>query len=48
MRNYEDVFERLLEIPYSAHGGAYGYNTLHAAVRNGNSRETCQTKIRGN
>ncbi|CAL4994802.1 unnamed protein product [Urochloa decumbens] len=37
MRNYGDVFEKLLGVPYSAHGGAYGYNALHAAVRNGNS-----------
>ncbi|CAL4985142.1 unnamed protein product [Urochloa decumbens] len=37
MRNYADVFEKLLGVPYSAHGGAYGYNALHAAVRNGNS-----------
>ncbi|CAO2148285.1 unnamed protein product [Urochloa humidicola] len=37
MRNYADVFMRLLEIPGSAHLGAYGYNALHAAVRSGNS-----------
>ncbi|KAG2560985.1 hypothetical protein PVAP13_8KG114600 [Panicum virgatum] len=37
MRNYEDVFEKLLEIPGSAHGGAGNYNVLHAALRNGNS-----------
>ncbi|CAL4948018.1 unnamed protein product [Urochloa decumbens] len=37
MRNYEDVFDELLKIPDSAHGGAYGHNALHAAVRNGNS-----------
>ncbi|RLM69006.1 ankyrin repeat-containing protein [Panicum miliaceum] len=37
MRNYEDVFEKLLEIPGSAHGGAY--NALHAAVRNDNSEK---------
>ncbi|CAL4979749.1 unnamed protein product [Urochloa decumbens] len=37
MRNYADVSEKLLvEIPDSAHGGAYGYNALHAAVRCGN------------
>ncbi|KAJ1275130.1 hypothetical protein BS78_05G113200 [Paspalum vaginatum] len=36
MRNYADVFEKLLEIPDSAHQGAYGYNALHAAVRSGN------------
>ncbi|CAN6380939.1 unnamed protein product [Urochloa humidicola] len=37
MRNYEDVFEKLLGVPESAHGGAWGFNALHAAVRNGNS-----------
>ncbi|CAD6257766.1 unnamed protein product [Miscanthus lutarioriparius] len=37
MRDYEDVFNKLLEIPNSAHGGATGFNALHAAVRNGNS-----------
>ncbi|OEL30118.1 hypothetical protein BAE44_0008870 [Dichanthelium oligosanthes] len=37
MRNYADVFEKLLKDPDSAHGGANGYNALHAAVRNGNS-----------
>ncbi|CAO2141254.1 unnamed protein product [Urochloa humidicola] len=37
MRNYADVFEKLLSIPDSAHGGAFGCNALHAAVRNGNS-----------
>ena len=42
MRNYKDVFEKLLEIPDSAHGGMEGQNALHAAVRNGNSGETCQ------
>lgn len=36
MRNYADVAEKLLEIPDSAHVGAYGYNALHAAVRSGN------------
>ncbi|PUZ44130.1 hypothetical protein GQ55_8G065700 [Panicum hallii var. hallii] len=37
MRNDQDAFEKLLEIPDSAHGGAYGYNALHAAVRNDNA-----------
>ncbi|KAM0867130.1 hypothetical protein ACQ4PT_042198 [Festuca glaucescens] len=37
MRNFTDVALRLLEISDSAHGGQYGYNSLHAAVRNGNS-----------
>jgi ankyrin repeat protein len=40
MRNYEDVFHKLLEIPNSAHGGATGFNALHAAVRNGNLGES--------
>ena len=40
MRDYEDVFNKLLEIPNSAHGGATGFNALRAAVRNGNSGET--------
>lgn len=39
MRNYEDVFEKLLEIPDSAHVGVHDSNALHAAVRNGNSGE---------
>lgn len=39
MRNYADVFEKLLEIPDSAHVGAHNFNALHAAVRNGNSGE---------
>ncbi|WVZ53437.1 hypothetical protein U9M48_004380 [Paspalum notatum var. saurae] len=37
MRDYADVFDVLLEIPGSAHGGATGMNALHAAVTNGNS-----------
>ncbi|XP_062198202.1 ankyrin repeat-containing protein NPR4-like [Phragmites australis] len=37
MRNYEEVFERLLGIPDSGHGGACACNALLAAVRNGNS-----------
>lgn len=37
MRNYEDVFEKLLEIPSSAHGGPGGINALYAAARNSNS-----------
>jgi hypothetical protein len=40
MRNDQDAFEKLLEIPDSAHGGAYGYNALHAAVRNDNAGES--------
>ena len=42
MRNYRDVFESLCVIPDSAHGGVDGENALHAAVRNGNSGDTCQ------
>ncbi|KAL6658576.1 hypothetical protein ACP70R_004162 [Stipagrostis hirtigluma subsp. patula] len=37
MRDFMDVFKKLLEIPDSAHKGAYGYNALHAAVRRGNA-----------
>ncbi|CAL4994792.1 unnamed protein product [Urochloa decumbens] len=37
MRNYDDVLEELLGVPDSAHGGAHGYNALHAAVRSGSS-----------
>ncbi|KAL6660512.1 hypothetical protein ACP70R_001547 [Stipagrostis hirtigluma subsp. patula] len=40
VRNYADIFEKLLEIPDSAHGGTYGHNALHAAVRNGNAAFT--------
>ncbi|KAG8089681.1 hypothetical protein GUJ93_ZPchr0011g28421 [Zizania palustris] len=36
MREFTDVFRKLLEIPESAHVGSCGYNALHAAVRNGN------------
>ena len=36
MRNFTDVFEKLLEVPDSAHGGISGYNALHATVRNDN------------
>ncbi|WVZ64199.1 hypothetical protein U9M48_013760, partial [Paspalum notatum var. saurae] len=37
MRDNKDVFDVLLEIPGSAHVGAFGMNALHAAVRNDNS-----------
>ncbi|WVZ53438.1 hypothetical protein U9M48_004381 [Paspalum notatum var. saurae] len=37
IRDDADVFDALLEIHGSAHGGARGYNALQAAVRNGNS-----------
>lgn len=40
MRDYEDVFQRLLEIPVGCpDSGIFGYNALHAAVRNGNTGE---------
>ncbi|XP_006661629.2 ankyrin repeat-containing protein At5g02620-like [Oryza brachyantha] len=37
MRNFKNIFEKLLEIPDSADGGTYGYNALHAAFRNNNA-----------
>ncbi|XP_062202925.1 ankyrin repeat-containing protein NPR4-like [Phragmites australis] len=37
MRDFTDIFEKLLEIPDSSHVGTYGHNALHAAVRNGNA-----------
>lgn len=40
MRNFTDVFDKLLEVPDSAHGGTSGYNALHAAFRNNNTGET--------
>lgn len=40
MRGFTDVSQRLLEIPDSVHSGGFGYNSLHAAVRNDNSGET--------
>ncbi|XP_066341611.1 ankyrin repeat-containing protein ITN1-like [Miscanthus floridulus] len=36
MRNVEDVLDKLLGIPDSAHSGTSSSNALHAAVRNGN------------
>ncbi|KAL5204300.1 hypothetical protein ABZP36_009171 [Zizania latifolia] len=47
MRNYTDVFRKLLEIPGSAHVGSCGYNALYAAVRNGNpviAKELMETR----
>jgi ankyrin repeat protein len=44
MRDYEDITKPLLEIEDSAHGGTFGFNALHAAVRNGNSGETCEVQ----
>jgi hypothetical protein len=40
VRGYGDVLEKLLEIPDAAHGGARGYNALHAALTSGNADET--------
>ncbi|KAE8771513.1 ankyrin repeat-containing protein [Hordeum vulgare] len=36
MRNFQQVFKKLLEIPYSSHEGKNSRNALHAAARNGN------------
>lgn len=36
MREFQEIFEKLLEIPDSAHSGHLGNNALYAAVRNGN------------
>ncbi|CAO2141247.1 unnamed protein product [Urochloa humidicola] len=36
MRNFTDVVEKLLNIPDSAQTGPFGFNALHAAVRNSN------------
>lgn len=36
MRNFTEVSDKLLEVPDSAHSGAFGFNVLHAAVRSGN------------
>lgn len=36
MRNFTEVSDKLLEVPGSAHSGAFGFNVLHAAVRTGN------------
>ncbi|KAF7040790.1 hypothetical protein CFC21_050670 [Triticum aestivum] len=35
MRNFQQVFRKLLEIPYSSHGGKNSCNALHAAAGNG-------------
>jgi ankyrin repeat protein len=40
MRNFEDVLDKLLGIPDSAHSGTFSSNALHAAVRNGNKGES--------
>jgi ankyrin repeat protein len=40
MRNFEDVLDKLLGIPDSAHSGAFSFNALHAAVRSGNKGES--------
>ncbi|XP_072151623.1 protein ACCELERATED CELL DEATH 6 isoform X2 [Setaria viridis] len=44
MRNYADVFEKLLEIPDSAHGGPGGFNALHAAVRIAIAKKIMETR----
>uniref|UniRef100_A0A0E0F4A7 PGG domain-containing protein n=1 Tax=Oryza meridionalis TaxID=40149 RepID=A0A0E0F4A7_9ORYZ len=36
MRDFTDIFQKLLGIPGSAHVGCNGRHALHAAVRNGN------------
>uniref|UniRef100_A0A453GWI2 PGG domain-containing protein n=1 Tax=Aegilops tauschii subsp. strangulata TaxID=200361 RepID=A0A453GWI2_AEGTS len=33
MRNFQQVFRKLLEIPYSSHGGKNSCNALHAAAK---------------
>jgi ankyrin repeat protein len=45
MRDYEDITKVLLEIEDSADGGTFGFNALHAAIRNGNSGETYNRNI---
>ncbi|KAJ1275170.1 hypothetical protein BS78_05G115600 [Paspalum vaginatum] len=37
MKNFTDLVDKLLDIPVSAHSGAFSLNALHAAVREGNS-----------
>ncbi|TVU00417.1 hypothetical protein EJB05_54154, partial [Eragrostis curvula] len=44
MRNYDDVFHKLLEIPDSAHQGALSWNALHAAVRNVIAKKILETR----
>ncbi|XP_004978964.1 ankyrin-3 isoform X2 [Setaria italica] len=44
MRNYPDVFKKVLEIPDSAHVGAHGSNALHAAVRNAIAKKIMETR----
>ncbi|CAL4906389.1 unnamed protein product [Urochloa decumbens] len=46
LRDFADVFERLLEIPESADVGIFGNNALHAAVRNGNADFTEKIMMR--
>lgn len=41
MRDFTDIFRKLLGIPGSAHVGCHGRNALHAAVRNGNPGKNC-------
>uniref|UniRef100_A0ACD5WNP1 Uncharacterized protein n=1 Tax=Avena sativa TaxID=4498 RepID=A0ACD5WNP1_AVESA len=47
MRDFNHVFEELLQLPGSAHVGQFGFNALHAAVRNNNpaiARKIMQTR----
>ncbi|CAL4985138.1 unnamed protein product [Urochloa decumbens] len=44
MRNYDDVVGKLLGLPDSAHGGAHGFNALHAAVRNAIAEKIMETR----
>nr|XP_025877409.1 ankyrin repeat and SOCS box protein 11 isoform X2 [Oryza sativa Japonica Group]AAX95173.1 hypothetical protein LOC_Os11g14480 [Oryza sativa Japonica Group]ABA92380.1 Ank repeat PF/00023 containing protein, putative [Oryza sativa Japonica Group] len=39
MRDFADIFEKLLAIPDSSDVGCKGFNALHAAVRSGNAGE---------
>jgi ankyrin repeat protein len=48
MRNFEDVLDKLLGIHDSADSGAFGFNALHAAVRNGNKGESVLYSVYGN
>jgi hypothetical protein len=43
---FTDIFEKLLGIDGSSHSGTYGYNALHAAIRNGNPGENYGVQLR--
>jgi ankyrin repeat protein len=45
VRNFTEVFHKLLEIPDSSDSGAFGLNVLHGAVRNGNIGETFAVRM---